>query len=202
MKLYWCEKTRAFRAVWMMEELGQPYERVRVDIRDETAKSDPAFRAVSPLGKVPALEDGPVKLWDSGAICLYLADKYAQSGLGVPIDDPKRGTFLQWIMFTNSVIEPAMIEKFMELPPKPMSYGHGSFDSMILTLESGLRGGPWIMGDRFTAADVLLGSSVDVMDKFNILPESTVLRDYVARCRERPALIKAISLDEPASQTN
>lgn len=198
MKLFWCEKTRAFRIVWMLEELGEPYERVRVDIRGGEMKDDPEFRSASPMGKVPALIDGDTKLWDSGAICLYLADKYPQSGLGVAISDPDRGRFLQWVMFTNSVIEPAMLEKFMEMPAKPMSYGHGGFDAMLDVLEGGLAPGPWVMGERFTAADVLLGSSVDVMDKFNILPDRPKLKAYAERCRARPALQKAMGLDAPA----
>src|SRR5271170_3844504 len=79
MKLYWCKNTRAFRIAWLLEESGIPYERVSIDIRDPDAKSDPGFRAVSPMGKVPALEDGPARLCDSGAICIYLADQYPQS---------------------------------------------------------------------------------------------------------------------------
>ncbi|MBU2581264.1 MAG: glutathione S-transferase family protein [Alphaproteobacteria bacterium] len=198
MKLYWCENTRAFRIIWMLDELGQPYERIRVDVRGgETGenKSDPDFRAASPMGKVPALVDGPVKLWDSGAICLYLADKYPEAGLSVAADDPRRGEFLQWLMFTNAVIEPAMLEKFMELPPKPQSYGHGSFESMIGALEKGLKGRDWLMGDRFTAADVLVGSSVHVLQQFGLLPVITALQGYVARCRIRPGLQKALALD-------
>lgn len=198
MKLYWCEQTRAFRIVWMLEELGEPYERIRVGIRDGENKDDPDFRAASPMGKVPAIIDGPTKLWDSGAICLYLADKYPEAGLGISMDDPRRGEFLQWLMFTNAVIEPAMVEKFMNLEPKPQSYGHGSFDSMIAVLERGLAGGPWIMGDNFTAADVLLGSSIHVMDLFAILPDSPILKDYADRCRDRPALQTALTLDNPA----
>ena len=76
MKLYWCPKTRATRALWMLEEAGVPFERVRIDIRDPQAKADPEFRAASPLGKVPALVDGAVKINDSGAICGYIADAY------------------------------------------------------------------------------------------------------------------------------
>lgn len=198
MKLYWCENTRASRMVWMLEELGQPYERVRVDIRGgETGenRNDPDFKAASPMGKVPAFVDGPIKLWDSGAMCLYLADKYPEAGLTVAPDDPARGEFLQWLMFTNAVIEPAMVEKFMELPPKKERYGHGSFEGMIAVLENGLKGKDWLMGERFTAADVLVGSSVHAIDQFGLLPVNPTLQSYVARCRIRPALQKALALD-------
>ncbi len=197
MKFYWCEQSRAFRIAWMLEETGQPHERIHVDIRTGKNKDTPDFRAASPMGKVPAISDGPVRLWDSGAICLYIADEYPEAGLTVPADDPQRFEFIQWLMFTNSVIEPAMVEKFMSVTPKPESYGHGSFESMISVLEQGLSGKTWIMGERFTAADVLLGSSVHVLDKFGLLPNKEVLEGYVARCRTRPALQTALSLDTP-----
>lgn len=91
MKFYWCEKSRALRIGWMMEELGLPYERIRVDIRDNDAKRDADFLAASPLSKVPALVDGETKLWDSGAICLNLADTYPVADLGAAPGDPRRG---------------------------------------------------------------------------------------------------------------
>lgn len=97
MKLYWCKNTRAFRIAWLLEESGIPYERVSIDIRDPHAKEDLAFRAVSPMGKVPALEDGPARLCDSGAICIYVADQYPQSKLGPPVGSQDRARFLQWV---------------------------------------------------------------------------------------------------------
>ncbi len=197
MKLFWCEQSRAFRIVWMLEELGEPYERVRVDFRSGEMQNEPEFRSASPMGKVPAIIDGNTKLWDSGAICLYLADKYPQAGLGVASDDPDRGRFVQWLMFTNAVIEPAMLEKFLEMPAKPTTYGHGGFEAMLDVLEAGLEPGPWVMGERFTAADVLLGSSVDVLDKFKLLPDRPKLKAYAERCRARPALQKALAMNEP-----
>jgi glutathione S-transferase len=199
MKLYWCPQTRASRAAWMLEELGRPYERVRIDIRNEASRADPEFRAVSPMGKVPALVDGPVKLWDSGAICVYLADAYPDAGLGVPIGDPNRGAFLQWAMYNNSVIEPAMGEKFTGATVNTVQSGHGSFDQMIDVLIAGLRPGPWILGERFTLPDVLLGSSIHFMDMFKVLPDRAELKAYLERCRTRPAFQRAMSFDAAAA---
>jgi glutathione S-transferase len=195
MKLYWCPRTRAFRAAWMLEELDRPYERATIDIRDEAARADPAFRAASPMGKVPALVDGDVKLWDSGAICLYLADAYPEAGLGVPIGDPARGAFLQWTLYTNAVMEPAMGERFGGRPVNTLQNGFGSFDLMIDTLVAGLASGPWILGARFTAPDVLLGSGIHFMDVFKILPDRPELRAYAERCRARPAFQRAAALE-------
>ncbi len=194
MKLYWCPKTRAMRIVWMLEELGEPYERVAINIRDPEDRANPDFRAASPMGKVPALADGETKLWDSGAICLYLTDQYPTANLGVAIGDPQRGRYLQWLMFNNAVIEPSMMEKFAKVEPRPQ-YGHGSFDRMIETLKSGLEPGPWILGERFTAADVMVGSGIHFLETFGILGDEPMLTDYVARCRDREAFQRAAAFD-------
>ena len=192
-KLYWCPKTRAMRALWMLEEAGVPFERVHIDIRDARAKADPEFLAASPQGKVPALADGAVRINDSGAICAYIADTYPQAGLAPPIGDPQRGAYLQWLMFTNSNIEPAMAEKFSGLAPSRAAHGWGDYASMLETLRGGLRTGPWILGGRFCAADVMLGAAVYFMDMFKILGDEPLLKAYLERCMARPAAQRALS---------
>ena len=196
MKLYWCPKTRALRALWMVEELGEPYERVRIDIRDPVAKGDPAFRAVSPMGKVPALEDGTTRLWDSGAICAYLADQYPRAGLAPAIGTVDRGRYLQWLLYTNSVIEPAMAEKFSKVPVSALAHGWGSYEQMLEVLRAGVADGPWILGARFSAADVLLGMACHFMQQFKLLDAEPVLTGYADRCRSRPAFQRALALEE------
>ena len=196
MRLYWCPKTRALRAVWMLEELGEPYERVRIDIRDAAAREDAAFRAVSPMGKVPALEDGATRLWDSGAICAYLADQYPRAGLAPAVGDPDRGSYLQWLMYTNSVMEPAMAEKFSKSAVSTLAHGWGSYEQMIGVLRAGLATGPWILGARFSAADVLLGMGCHFMQQFKLLDAEPLLTGYADRCRARPAFARALALEE------
>lgn len=105
-----------------------------------------AFRAGSPMGKVPALVDGETRLRDSGAICLYPADANPESGLGVPVGDPRRGAFLQWTIFTNSVVEPAIGEKASGQEPDRRRHGYGSFERMVDTPAAGPGDGPWILG--------------------------------------------------------
>lgn len=195
MRLYWCANTRAARAVWMLEEAGVPYERVTIEIRDPASKGNPAFRAVSPMGKVPALEDGPVRLWDSGAICGYIADQYPARGLAPPIGSPDRGAYLQWLMFTNAVIEPAMGEKVGGLPANPLRNGWGSWDQMLATLRAGLEQGPWILGERFSAADVPLGMSCHFLRMFKMLSDEPILFAYADRCAARPAFQRAMALE-------
>ncbi len=172
MKVYWCPNTRAVRALWMLEELGQPYERVLVDIRNAEARNDPALRAVSPMGKVPALEDGATRLWDSGAICAYLADQYSEAGLA-----------------------PAMAEHFSKAQVSAVAHGWGSFELMLQVLRAGLGRGPWILGARFCAADVLLGMSCHFMRQFGALQDEPVLFAYADRCAARPALQRALALE-------
>jgi len=197
MKLYWCPKTRALRALWMLEELGVAYERVYIDIRDPAKKADPAFRRVSPMGKVPALEDGATRLNDSGAICAYLADQYPRAGLAPPIGSPDRGAYLQWLMFTNSTIEPAMIEKVSKAPASAVSHGWGSFAQMLDVLREGLKTGPWVLGATFSAADVLLGMSCHFMRQFKILEDEPLLFAYADRCAARPAFQRASAFEAP-----
>jgi glutathione S-transferase len=195
MKLYWCANTRAFRIAWLMEESGLSYERVTIDIRNADAKNDPAFRAVSPMGKVPALEDGPTRLNDSGAICLYIADQYPQARLGPPIGHPDRGAFLQWVLFTNSVVEPAMVEKFAKLEIPQAARGWGSFDLMLTTLRNGLSGREWIVGSQFTAADVMLAQAAYFLQQFKLVGDDPVIGPYVERCQARAAFKRAQAFD-------
>lgn len=192
MKLYWCPKTRSSRAAWMLEELGRPYDRVLVDLRSEDDK--PAeFLTASPMGKVPAISDGDVHMSESAAICLYLADRYAAGTLAPAVDHADRGRFLYWMFYTPAVIEPSMAEKFSGSKTNRASAGWGDFDLMIETLEQGIDSGPWLLGDWFTAADVMVGSSVVFLRMFNILPDSHVLNSYADRCLARPAYVKALA---------
>lgn len=195
MKLFWCPKTRAARALWMLEESGAPFERVLIDIRDPGKPRDPEFAFASPMGKVPALADGEARFSDSAAICLYVADKIPKAKLAPAIDDPKRGAYLYWMLFSPGVIEPAMMEKFLGMKVDPRSSGWGNFDKMIETFEKGLAKGPWILGDMFSAADVMLGSSAYFMQQFKLLPASKTLDSYVERCLARPAYQRALAAE-------
>ena len=193
MELYWCPKTRAARAVWMLGETGVEYDRTLIDIRDAEAKRKPGFVEASPMGKVPALRDGEALVADSAAICLYLADRYAPGRLAPAVDDPSRGRFLFWMFFGPGVMEPCMAEKFGTSQPNRVAHGWGDYDAMVEALEGGLADGPWLMGDTFTAADVVVGSTAAFMKLFGIAPDSKPIADYVARCQARPAYEAAFS---------
>ena len=195
MKLFWSPKTRASRAVWMLEEAGVDYEIETVDIRSENREDAEEFRLASPMGKVPALQDGDVRVAESAAICIYVADRYAPGRLAPALDEAARGPYLFWMLYTPAVVEPALGEKFSGAEPNPTSHGWGGFDLMLSTLESGIGDRSWILGENFTAADVMLGSSVIFMQLFGILPASPRLAAYADRCMSRPAYRKAAELD-------
>ena len=196
MKLYWSPQTRSTRALWMLEEAGLDYERELVNIQDPQRENSAEFLAASPMGKVPALVDGDASMSESAAICLYVADRYSAGKLAPAVDDPARGKFLYWLMYTPAVIEPSMSEKFHGVETNRYRSGWGDFDLMLETLERGIAGKDWVLGENFTAADVMLGSSVVFMRMFDMLPDSAVLGAYADRCLARPAYRKALALNE------
>jgi glutathione S-transferase len=197
--LFWCPQTRASRILWLLEEMNEPFEVRMMDIRDPEAKKDPDFSAASPMGKVPAIMDttpnGVVQMADSASIGLYLTDRYPASGLAPAVDDPSRGQYLYWMTFTPGVIEPAMMERFNNWEVSPATSGWGNFKQMVEVLERGLQSSEWLLGDQFSAADVMVGSSVYFMQQFGILPENPVLGAYAERCLARPAYQKALARD-------
>jgi glutathione S-transferase len=152
------------------------------------------------MGKVPAIADGKARLAESAAIALYLADAYPEAALAPALDDPRRGAYLYWSVFAAAVIEPAMMERFNGWEVNPGSSGWGNFDRMIQALEGGLETGPWILGEKFSAADTLVGSAAHFMRVFGILPDSEILAAYADRCLERPAYQTALAADEATDE--
>ena len=192
-KLYWCPRTRAARALWMLEELGEPFEVIEINIRDSESRADAEFLEASPMGKVPALRDGDVLVADSAAIAIYLADRYPSAGLAPAVTAPERGRYLYWMLYTPAVVEPAMSERVNGWKPNPSQSGWGSFDLMIDTLDRGLGNAPWLLGEQFSAADVMVGSSVNFMRMFGMLPDRPRLLDYAERVTARPAFQRAMA---------
>jgi glutathione S-transferase len=171
----------------MLEEAGVDYEMVRIDLGSADSRATPGFVEASPMGKVPALVDGDVAMAESAAICLYVADRYAMGTLAPALDDSRRGKFLYWTFYTPAVIEPAMSEKFNKVEPSRQRSGWGDFDLMIETWDNALDDREWILGDQFTAADVMLGSSAVFLRAFEMLPQTRNLEAYANRCMARPA---------------
>ncbi len=194
-KLYWAPRTRALRALWILEEAGAPYERVRLDLAAGDQKSA-EFRAINPMAKVPALTDGPVAVAESGALCAYVAEAFPAAGLAPPLGDPARGRYLQWLFFSPGCIEPAFLTKSANVSVNPQMASFGEFDRVFDVLEAAVRPGPWLLGERFTAADVMIGLDLHFgIDIFKLVPTRPALRAYVDGCLARPALQRAKAIE-------
>ncbi|KDB06963.1 Glutathione S-transferase domain-containing protein [Burkholderia sp. lig30] len=194
MKLYYWPKTRAFRALWMLEEIGTQYELVPIDLRANEQGSD-AFTRVNPMAKLPALDDGGVPFAESGAVLLYLADRFPGTRLGIAPGDPLRGRFLQWLFFTPSCVEPAMAEKFTGASGNPVAFGWGDIARVQRALVQTLADTPWLVGGHFTAADLLLASTLKVAFDAHLLPHEGVLGEYVARAEDRDGYRRAMEIE-------
>ncbi|MEW5424745.1 glutathione S-transferase family protein [Amorphus sp. 3PC139-8] len=193
--LYWAPHTRASRIIWLLEEAGLPYSLCEVNVHDGSARAHSEFMTASPMGKVPAIRDGQATVFDSAAICGYIADRYPDSGLAPATDDPQRALYWQWMVFTPSVIEPALSEKAGGWTTATGRNAWGDFDRMIAAFEAGIGETDWVLGETFSAADIMLGSSAIFMRMFDMMPESPILNAYADRCAARPAFQRAMATE-------
>ena len=195
--LYHAAPSRSSIVHWMLEEIGEPYNLHLLSLKKEENR-DPAYLAVNPMGKVPALKHGDVVVTESAAICLYLADAFPQAGLTVPIGDPRRGVFLKWLFFGPSCLEPAMTDrafKRAEAPPRA-ALGYGDYDTTMDAVAKAVEPGPYLLGEQFSAADVVIGSSLRWGMLFKIVPDRPEFLAYTGRLTERPAFKRAQQKDE------
>ncbi len=199
MRLYWCPRTRAFSAVWLLEEIGAPYERVLVDIHKGEQQSE-AYLAVNPMGKVPALQDGDATVAEQGAICAYLADRFPDAGLAPRPDEPARGRYLEWLFFAGSCIEPAFMEKFSGWEVKPTQAAWGNYARVLAAMERALSSGPYVLGETFSAADIMMGSAVHFGLAFGLLDKTPVFTAYHDRIVARDAFGRAQAIDEEGAK--
>ena len=191
MKLYWSPRSRSFTALWLMEETGQPYERVLTDITTGAHKA-PEYLAINPMGKVPALKDGEATMAEAAAICAYVAERYPEAKLAPPLGDPRRAKYFQWLFFSPSCIEPALIQIFTKLEVPPSTAAWGSADQVFDTLDAALEKGPWILGETFSAADIAIGSGLNfAVRSFKMVPPRPSFDRYLDRCAARPAFQRA-----------
>jgi glutathione S-transferase len=195
--LYHASPSRSSIARWMLEEIGEPYD-LHVLSLTKGEQHAPDYLAVNPMGKVPALKHGGAVITEAAAICTYLADEFPQAGLNVPIGDPRRGTYLRWLFFAPSCIEPAITDRAFPRKEEPRRgmLGYGDFDTVMAVVAAAVEPGPYLMGEQFTAADVVLGSTLRWGMMFGILPKRPEFVAYVGRLEQRPALKRAVALDQ------
>jgi glutathione S-transferase len=199
--LFHSPNSRSAGALTLLEELGIPYK-LHVLNMHVSEQRDPAYLAINPMGKVPAIKHGDVLVTEQVAIFIYLPDAFPQAGLAPPIGDPLRGPYLRWLVYYGSCFEPAVVDKAMKREPAmPRMNPYGDFDTMLKTLLDQLRKGPYILGDRFSAADVLWGTALTWTTSFNLVPSGPEIRDYLARWQARPSFARVKAKDaELASQ--
>jgi glutathione S-transferase len=188
MKLYYNPKSRAVIAKWMLDECGVNYEIVPIDFEKREHKT-PEFLKINPAGKLPALVDGESKIFETAAICLYLGDRFPEANLAPKIAAPERGRYLSLVVYATSQLEPAMGDKFFGIDPKPQR-GWSDFETVKDVIESELRGGPYLFGDWFTAADVMIGSMFIYQRILGGPSERPKLEAYVDRLQARPNTMK------------
>ncbi len=195
--LYHAAPSRSSIVRWMLEELGEPYD-LHVLSLAKGEQLAPAYRAVNPMGKVPALKHGETIVTEAAAICTYLADEFAEARLNVPIGDLRRGTYLKWLFFAPSCIEPAITDRAFprKEEARRSTLGYGDFETVMEVVAGGVEPGPYLMGEQFTAADVALGSTLRWGMMFGLLPKRPEFVAYVSRLEARPALQRATALDQ------
>ena len=179
---------------WMLEEIGEPYETHLLDYKTSMKAAD--YLAINPMGKVPAIRHDGVVVTEVAAICAYLADAFPAAGLAPPTG--RRGDYYRWLFFAAGPVEAAFTNKSLgfEAPPERRGMvGYGSFDLTIDTLEKAVTGRDYIASDRFSAADLYVGSELGFMLQFGILQPRPAFSDYVARVTDRPAYVRAKKID-------
>jgi glutathione S-transferase len=167
--LYHASPSRSSVVLWMLEELGEPYD-IKLLKLGAGENMKPDYLAINPMGKVPALKHGDTAITELAAICTYLADEFPEKKLNVPIGTPKRGVYLK--------------------------FGYGDFDTTLNVLAKAVEKGPWLMGDQFTAADVVIGANIRWGMIFKMVPERKEFVDYAARIAARPAAQRAEAKDK------
>lgn len=194
--LYYSPQTRATGTRVLLEELGAPYELHVLNMKAGENRQAP-YLAINPLGKVPALRHGDAFVTEQIAIGLYLADLFPEAGLTPAIGDPARGNYLRWMVYYAACFEPAVIDKALNRPAIPQSQSaYSDYDTMIATLEAQLAKGPYLLGERMTAADILWGMALSWTTMFGLVPKTPVIMDYVARMTARPAFVAIGAADE------
>jgi len=182
--------TRSTGTRILLEELGADYDLHVLNIKSgDQRKAE--YLAINPMGKVPAIRHGDALVTEQGAIFIYLADMYPEAGLAPAIGDPLRGPYLRWMVYYGSCFEPALIDRAQKREPAPASTSpYGDYDTMLKTLTDNLAAGPYMLGERFSAADVLWGTALGWTTRFGLVPHSPVVDAYVASIDARPAAVR------------
>jgi glutathione S-transferase len=187
--------TRSSGVRILLEELNAPYELRAVNMKAGEQRK-PAYLAVNPMGKVPAILHRGALVTEQVAIYIYLADLFPRAKLAPALDDPKRGPYLRWLVYYGSCFEPAVVDRAMKREPGQLAMvPYGDYDTMLNTLTGQLAKGPYLLGNQISAADVLWGTALTWTTMFKLVPELPVIKDYIGRLGARPSVAKVKDLD-------
>ena len=193
---YHSPNSRSAGVLVLLEELNADYETYVLNLKaGEQRKAD--YLAINPMGKVPAIKHGEALITEQVAIYQYLAELYPEAGLAPQIGSPLRGPFLRWLAFYGSSFEPAVVDKAQKHEPSPPSTcPYSDFDTMFTTLTDQLAKGPYILGEQFSAADVLWANALRWTTMFKLAPMTPVIQAYIDRVTSRPAAARAAAKDQ------
>jgi glutathione S-transferase len=182
---------------WMLEEVGRPYRTELLDFA--TTMKAPAYLAINPMGKVPAIRHGETVVTEAAAICAYLADAFPEAGLAPPPGDQRRGAYYRWLFFAAGPLEAAASNKalgFVVPEGRQSMMGYGRYDKVMSTIEAALAGSEYLAGNSFTAADLYLGSHLGFGMQFGTIEKRPAFEHYVHRLSARPAAQRAKEIDD------
>lgn len=194
--LYTNPMSRGRIARWMLEEVGQPY---RTEIIEYGSIKSPAYLAVNPMGKVPAITHGETVVTEGAAICAYLADAFPEAGLAPAPTDRARGPYLRWLFFAAGPLEAVATNKALKLevpPGQERMAGYGTYGDVMNALEGAVSGRSFVAGDRFSAADLYLGSHLAWGMMFGTVEKRAAFEAYLGPLLERPAAKRAKEIDD------
>ena len=193
--LFHAPNTRSSGTLRLLEEMGVPHRLEVLDLARGEHKAD-AYRAVNPMGKVPAIRVGETVVTETGAIALFLGELFPESGMCPMPGDPLRGPLLRWLFFYGNCVEPAVLQKAMGWSdPRPGAAGYGSHDDTMAAVVGQVARGPWFLGERFTVADGVWGPALTWLTAFGMVPETPEIASYVARFAARPAAARVAAID-------
>lgn len=194
--LYHSPQTRGTGVLFLLEELGVPYQLKLVDLK-QGENYQPAFLAINPLGKFPTLAHNGTVVTEQVACYLHLADLFPEKGLAPTMDDPRRGAYMRWMAYYGSSFEPAVIERALEREPGDRSMmAYGTFEDMQKTIFDQIAKGPYLLGETPYAVDLLWGIALRWCRQFGLIDTNEAVDDYIARITSRPAFIKAEQIDQ------
>jgi glutathione S-transferase len=193
--LFHCPQTRSSGVLTLLEELGADYE-LHVMNMKKNEQRGAAYLAVNPMGKVPAIMHNGALVTEQVALYTYLADMYPEAGITPVIGDALRGPYLRWMAFYGSCFEPAFVDKAMKREQGAATMmPYGTLDDVWSNVTTQLAKGDYMLGDKFTALDVLWGAALNWMTMFGLTPETPIVRAYIDRVRARPAVARAGKID-------